>query len=242
MRHLDLFSGIGGFALAAQWCWGDAHEVVAFCEQDEWCRKVLNKHWPDVPIIEDIFDVKEKTQVDLITGGFPCQPFSTSGEGLGDRDDRALWPEMLRVIQLFKPAWVIAENVCGIVTNNDGVAFRNVLSDMEVSGYDVQPFDIPAVACGADHLRHRIWFIAHASGLRQSKQGKRVKPLNQAANSFGEADSFVDVFQRGSVPYVCGRHHGVSASMDRLRGLGNAIVPQVAQRIMESIKKVEENA
>ena len=106
--HLDLFSGIGGFALAAKWA---GYETIQFVEIDPFCHKVLKKHWPDVPIHSDIktFDVtKYNGSIDLITGGFPCQPYSVAGKRLGKADDRALWPEMLRIISEIRPAWVIA--------------------------------------------------------------------------------------------------------------------------------------
>ena len=174
MKHLDLFSGIGGFALAAQWCWGDRHEVIAFCEQDQWARKVLTKHWPDVPCVEDIHEFKGPAQpVDLLTGGFPCQPFSTAGKRLGNADDRALWGEMLRVIQLFKPRWVIAENVRGILSIQDGLVFEQVCVDLEDAGYEVQPFVVPAVATDAHHRRDRVWFCARYVVDTASPQRKR---------------------------------------------------------------------
>ena len=210
ITHIDLFSGIGGFSLAAQWCWGEAHEPVLFCEIDKWAQKVLRKHWPDVPIMEDVKDVKRKNvadtmreglpqwqrqareikqagirlesenragsewpdRIDLLTGGFPCQPFSCAGKRLGNADDRALWGEMLGVIQDFQPRWVIAENVRGILSIQDGLVFEQVCIDLEDAGYEVQPFVIPAVACDAKHRRDRVWFVAHADTehLRGSKQ------------------------------------------------------------------------
>ena len=116
MKHLDLFSGIGGFALAADWVWGSVEHI--FCEIDPFCHAVLKKHWPNSEIQKDIrtFDGKRFTgTVDILTGGFPCQPFSCAGKRLGGDDDRALWPEMLRVIKEVRPRWVIGENVAGFV-------------------------------------------------------------------------------------------------------------------------------
>ena len=150
MRHLDLFSGIGGFALAAQWVWGEAHEVVSFCEIDPYCQKVLKKHWPDTPIHDDITTMNGKRYagtIDLLTGGFPCQPYSVSGKQEGAEDDRAIWPEMLRIIEECRPAWVIGENVAGII-NMD---LDRVLSDLESKGYTTETYCIPACATGALH-------------------------------------------------------------------------------------------
>jgi DNA (cytosine-5)-methyltransferase 1 len=162
VRHLDLFSGIGGFALAASWVWPD-HEIVAFCEKDEFCQKVLGKHWPDVPVIADIRDMKGKDfdTVDLISGGFPCQPFSTAGKRAGATDDRFLWPEMLRVIREVHPRWIIAENVPGLISIDKGLVLERVLTDLEGEGYQVQPIVVPAAAVGAPHRRDRIWIIAN---------------------------------------------------------------------------------
>lgn len=121
MKHLDLFSGIGGFALAAQWVWGSEYENVGFCDNDPFCQKVLKKHWPEAKIYGDIRKLKpRKGAADIVTGGFPCQPFSQAGKREGTEDNRYLWPEMLRVIRTVKPSWVIAENVYGIITLRGG--------------------------------------------------------------------------------------------------------------------------
>ena len=164
MNHLDLFSGIGGFAYAAQQVWGSDHNVVAFVEQDEYCQKVLKKHWADVPIINNIEDFKygqiisnsrceykgskekpETPTIDLLTGGFPCQPFSVAGKRKGKEDDRFLWGEMLRIIKESMPTFVIGENVVGIVN----MELDNCISELESEGYETQAFIIPACAIGA---------------------------------------------------------------------------------------------
>lgn len=190
MIHLDLFSGIGGFAYAADQVWENVEHI--FCDNDKFCRQVLKKHWPNSKIYEDIRTItntkslrnkrnggamdetKEKPQkqddgtefkcgdsITLLTGGFPCQPFSQAGKRKGTDDDRYLWPEMLRVIQLANPQWVIAENVRGLLTQSGGLVFEQVCLDLEASGYEVQPFIIPAVAKNAPHRRDRAWFVAH---------------------------------------------------------------------------------
>ena len=174
MNHIDLFSGIGGFALAANWVGWD---TIAFCEIDPFCQKVLKKHWPDVPIFDDIKtltadEIKEKTGWDgseptIISGGFPCQPYSTAGKRKGNADDRVLWLEMFRVIREVKPAWVVAENVRGLLSIEGGMVFEQVCADLEGEGYEVQPFIIPACAVNAPHRRDRVWIIAHANNRRQ---------------------------------------------------------------------------
>jgi len=185
VNHLDLFSGIGGFALAASWVWPD-HKVVAFCDNEAFAAKVLNKHWPDVPVIDDIRKIRQQRPlkkhvgydygtVDLITGGFPCQPFSCAGKRGGTGDDRYLWPEMLRVIREIRPTWVLGENVAGIIN----VALDQVCTDLEDAGYAVQPFIIPACAVGACHRRDRIWIIGHSTISRKPKKAGKVRPSNR---------------------------------------------------------------
>lgn len=178
MNHLDLFSGIGGFALASYWVWGDEHNVVAFCEQDKFCRDVLKMHWPDVPVVEDVRDVKRiqrccSANVDLLTGGFPCQGFSVAGKRRGKEDDRYLWPEMLEVIKAVRPRWIIGENVTGIVN----LALDTVLSDLEAESYTCQAFIIPACAQNAPHRRDRVWIVAHSPclGRRRWNNGNETR-------------------------------------------------------------------
>ena len=159
MRVLDLFSGIGGFSLGLE---SIGMQTVAFCEQDKFCQKVLKKHWPDVPIHEDITKLDGRAYretVELVCGGFPCQPFSlASTKRLGKEDDRALWPEMFRVIREVQPTYVIGENVPGLLS----LGIDEVLSDLEGEGYATQTFVIPACAVDAPHRRDRVWVVAHA--------------------------------------------------------------------------------
>lgn len=181
MIHLDLFSGIGGFALAASWVWGQDHNIHSFVEIDKFCQKVLKKHWPDVPIHDDIRTYKhDGTPIDLLTGGFPCQPFSVAGKRRGKEDDRFLWPEMLRVISEVQPTWVIAENVGGLITQESGVVFENCCSDLEKEGYEVQPFIIPACAVNAPHRRDRVWIVGHLHGSeRYERQVRQIQGSEQ---------------------------------------------------------------
>lgn len=186
MKHLDLFSGIGGFALAAQTVWGAEYECVGFCDNNYFCQQVLSKNFPGVPIYDDIRTLtntagtglerrtgqklqgreSRPTRIDLITGGFPCQPFSAAGKRKGTADDRYLWPEMFRVISEFKPKWVIAENVKGLTTWSEGMVLEQVCTDLESQGYEVQPFIIPACGVNAPHRRERVWIVAHLASER----------------------------------------------------------------------------
>lgn len=181
MNIIDLFSGIGGFSLAGHWA---GHKTVLFCEKDETCRRVLKYYYPGVPIYTDIFNlIKEfnetKIKYDpdelILTGGFPCQPFSQAGKRLGTEDDRYLWDEMYKIILHFKPKWVIAENVRGLLSIEGGMVFNKVIIDLENAGYEVQAFSIPAVGKDAPHKRDRIWIIANRSSKGRPKNSKRDK-------------------------------------------------------------------
>lgn len=168
MRHLDLFSGIGGFALAAQWA---GYETVQFVEIEPFPCKVLKKHWPEVPIHNDIktFDGTQYAgTIDLLTGGFPCQPYSVAGLRKGKRDDRALWPEALRIVQEVKPDWCVFENVAGILS----MGFKHYVFDLENAGYEVQCFVIPACATGAPHRRDRVWIVARQNADDTESRGR----------------------------------------------------------------------
>jgi DNA (cytosine-5)-methyltransferase 1 len=169
LRTLDLFSGIGGFSLGLEST--GFFETIGFVEKDKFCQKVLKKHWSNINIEEDIRNVKgEKYQADVVTGGFPCQPFSVAGKRKSTADDRYLWDEMLRVIRETKPRWVIGENVEGIVNINEGMVLRQVLNDLENEGFKSQCIIIPASGIGAWHQRKRIWIIANSSSQRSSSQ------------------------------------------------------------------------
>jgi DNA (cytosine-5)-methyltransferase 1 len=165
LKVLDLFSGLGGFSLGLE---RTGHfETIAFCDNNKYSKLILDKHWKGIKIYDDVREItKENFETDgietpdIITGGFPCQPFSVAGKQKGTSDDRHLWPEMFRIIKTFKPRFVIGENVRGIVNIQDGVVFETVCTNLEDEGYEVQPFNIPAASVGAPHRRERIWFIA----------------------------------------------------------------------------------
>jgi len=164
MRHGSLFSGIGGFDLAAQWMgWDNVFHV----EWNPWCRKVLEHHFPNSQSFTDVkqFDGSAwRGRVDIISGGFPCQPYSSAGKRLGKDDERHLWPEMLRVIREAAPAYVVGENVRGLTNWNGGVVFEEVCADLEAAGYEVWTGILPAAGVGAPHRRDRVWFVAYANG------------------------------------------------------------------------------
>ena len=235
MKHGSLFSGIGGFDLAAQWAgWDNMFQV----EIDPFCRKVLKKNFPDVAKYEDIkkFDgEKYANTIDVISGGFPCQPFSVAGKQRGKKDDRYLWPEMLRIISEVRPTWVIGENVTGIIN----LGLDNVLFDLENTGYTCQSFIIPACAQNAPHRRDRVWIIANINSFSDIPKG-RIQERSFNSKYSGGAfwdEPWLDVATR-----FCGIHDGLPGRMDRvnrLKALGNAIVPQIVFQIMQAINNIE---
>jgi len=174
LKVLDLFSGIGGFALGLDST--GIFETVKFVEKDKYCKKVLQKNFPNIPIEEDIKDVKGKEgDADVIVGGFPCQPMSVAGKRKGTDDDRYLWPEMFRLIREIKPQFVIGENVQGIINIQNGMVLRQVQDDLESEGFEVQCFLIPASGIGAWHQRYRVWIVGHSehNGSLASKIKRR---------------------------------------------------------------------
>jgi DNA (cytosine-5)-methyltransferase 1 len=288
--HLDLFSGIGGFALAAKW---NGYRTVGFCDNEPYAQAVLKKHWPEVPCHKDIREVRGELYagVTLLTGGFPCQPFSVAGKQRGKDDNRYLWPEMLRVIQEAKPAWIIGENVAGIVN----LALDQVCADLEGQGYEVEPIIVPACAVDAPHRRDRCWIIAkymadsislsersaHGSKEWGCVRGRKDEDISQrnemGSNSSDSRENVADTVkqrregrvhrrkdaERESVdghagcggtthgqsgeaiwlaePNVGRVANGIPNRTHRLKGLGNAIVPQVASEIIRCINKIMED-
>lgn len=293
-NHFDIFSGIGGFALAAQWT---GFRTVGLCEIDPWCRGLLAERFPGVPVHADVRGLRGEAmgRVDLLTGGFPCQPWSSAGRQLGTRDDRHLWPEMLRLVRECRPAWVIGENVAGIIQ----LALDACLADLEAAGYAARAFVVPAVAVNAPHRRDRVWIVAHRDGEREQQPegtdpefrrwvGDRSAPCWEPCDCCGEffcnlhgqhtgecACPPIDEWE-GVDPYAhsvgerlerlkqggpeagptdrpghgsdscrwepepeLGRvAHGIPRRVDRITGLGNAIVPQVAAEFMHAIRQL----
>ncbi|HRY32086.1 MAG TPA: DNA (cytosine-5-)-methyltransferase [Bacteroidales bacterium] len=302
MNHGSLFSGIGGFDLAAEWMWWNN---VFQVEKDDWCRKVLAKNFPKTERFVDIKDFtghEYTNRIDVISGGFPCQPFSVAGQRKGKDDDRYIWEEMLRVIATIKPTWVIGENVTGII----GLALDTVLSDLENQGYETETYIIPACGKNALHRRDRVWIIAHSNHGRNlrtpgkheiksreewgqernemeqfSKSGGLWVSAYAATSGFSQWGSKTMVKpeqkqkseRRNSVssnsnntgceeqrqPITDGKElfapkcsgwwetepgvgrvvNGLPNRVDRIKGLGNAIVPQIAYEIFKAIANTQ---
>jgi DNA (cytosine-5)-methyltransferase 1 len=260
--HLDLFSGIGGFALAAQ---AAGYKTIGFSEINPYACKILKRHWPDVPNYGDIRNIKG-VQCNLLTGGFPCQPFSVAGKRRGAEDDRHLWPEMCRVIAEARPSWVLGENVPGIVA----MELDAIMSDLEGIGYACWPLIIPAVAVDARHRRDRLWLVAY-SGSGEGKQrcgpemlGRWSEETKQTRMGCGDVPDAA--CERGQEnpdgrkpgqpvslvghtrtiwhewppePAVGRVANGIPNRAYRLEGLGNAIVPQVAETLIRLMAKME---
>ena len=179
MTHGSLFSGIGGFDLAAEWM---GWENKFHCEWNEFGQKVLHHYWPNAEQFTDIKKsnfTKYANRIDILTGGFPCQPYSSAGKRLGKEDDRHLWPEMLRAIREIQPRWVVGENVRGLTNWNGGVVFDEVQADLEAEGYEITPFLLPACAVNAPHRRDRIWFVANS---RNSKHCRNTREVSRKTN------------------------------------------------------------
>jgi DNA (cytosine-5)-methyltransferase 1 len=228
----SLFDGISGFPLAASRC---GIETKWISEIDDYCLKVSKKNFPYAKQYKDIREISFPEPVDIISGGFPCQPFSIAGKQLGKEDDRYLWEEMLRVITEVRPGWVVGENVTGIIN----LALDEVLSSLESQGYKAETFIIPACALNAWHRRDRVWIVAYSDSIRlqrrkeESKEGTYIKKQLQGLlqNPF---------WSELSMPDINGVAHGVSNRMDRIKALGNSIVPQVAYEIFKAIQQLED--
>lgn len=255
---LDLFSGIGGFSLGLERA---GMTTVAFCEIDPFCRAVLKKHWPHVPQFEDIRSLRGEQvgSVDVVCGGYPCQPFSTAGRRGGAQDDRHLWPEMRRLVEELRPAWVIGENVAGHIT----LGLDEVLTDLDTLGYASRAFVIPACAVDAPHRRDRVWIVANANSPRLEGRergelcerggewaagtcGASVRNATSAGLQNGKpgtmgrprADTEPERSDRWpSDTGICRVANGVRNRVDRIRSLGNSIVPQIAEEIGRAIMR-----
>ena len=300
LRHVDLCSGIGGFALGFQWA--GLSRPVLFCDIEAWSRRVLAKHWPNVPIEEDVKELASDParlvpDCDILSCGYPCQPFSQAGIRRGEEDDRHIWPEIFTIIEAKRPRWIVCENVVGHLS----LGLDKVLSDLaDKAGYEVQTFCVGAVAVDAPHRRQRIWVVANSdsAGLRWAvrrgqaeTQGIPGRHIAKCSSDVAHADSQrrrggyanrQDASDAGQ-PSRCQRHDagrvetrqplafmggmadglpkgldrfdgwerepediprvttGIKQRAARLKGLGNAIVPQIAMQIGLTIKAVEIN-
>lgn len=269
MTHGSLFSGIGGFDLAAQWM---GWENVFHCEWNDFGKRVLKYYWPNAKSYEDIKQTNFNThrgRIDVLTGGFPCQPYSNAGSRKGKEDERHLWPEMLRAIDEIKPRWIVGENVSGITSWNEGLVFEEIQADLEVKGYEVQPLLLPAISIGADHIRERVWFIAYSSSLGrknvQSDKGssskekvnlkgnwKKVEWWKEEANVLDPScNTFLRFEEMHGEPPIFSVDDGISLELDgitipkwteeSLTAAGNAIVPQLVHQIFKVIEQIEQN-
>ena len=280
IKHYDLFAGIGGFSYALDTVFNNEKIEHIFCEWEAFPTAILKKHWPDATYYGDIADLIADTnsqrlcehserkrpqstpsgtrdrvgeELIIVTGGFPCQPFSHAGRRKGTSDDRYKWPEMFAVIKNVKPDWIIAENVRGLASWNDGMVLETVCADLEAEGYEVRPYIIPACSVGAPHKRERVWIVAN---LRSQKSGRLSgvswKEIRKTGNGNWNKDwreVALTTCYDGVDDGLSYRLHGatsrgkrtdvISASQhrkERLKACGNAIVPQVAMEIFRSIK------
>jgi DNA (cytosine-5)-methyltransferase 1 len=240
LSHGDLFSGIGGFSIAAGWA---GFRTVFFSEVEPYCCRLLAERWPGVPNLGDIrradFSVW-RDRIDVLSGGFPCQPFSLAGKQRGRNDDRDLWPAMFSAVSEIRPLWVICENVPGIISLGQ---LDRVCLDLESLGYQMQPFSVPANSVGAKHLRYRIFVVAHSE--RNGLQGWKIKSENRFSESGKE--QLAGFLQSGSRPSLSsarayGKRYGVYGrphTIKRNVALGNSVVPQQAYPFFAAIAQVE---
>jgi DNA (cytosine-5)-methyltransferase 1 len=257
MKHGSLFSGIGGFDLAAEWI---GWENIFHCEWNSFGQKVLKHHFPNAISYEDItktdFSI-HRGAIDIISGGFPCQPYSAAGKRMGKEDERHLWPEMLRAIREIQPSWVVGENVRGLTNWNGGLVFDEVQADLEAEGYEVQPFILPAASVNAPHKRDRVWFVAYKNATDTNHQGLQGGEVNGSAGELREESHklttrFVqpnwDNFPTQSP--LCSRTNGIPTELhgitfskwrnESIKAAGNAIVPQVVYQIFKAINEYRE--
>lgn len=283
MTHIGLFEGIGGFSLAAKWMGWD---TIAWCEWNIFCQNVLKKNFPTSIAHEDITKTnftEYANKIDIVTGGFPCQPYSVSGKREGKNDDRHLWPEMLRAIREIQPSWVVGENVSGLLNWNGGMVLSEIKTDLESAGFEVfPPCVLPACGVNAPHRRDRVWIIAYshanehnrtsrqderegknkgiqkwdemelvnksnglrtdanANSIRQQRREQRIKKTHEQRYDKTNCtpkelrySRFEDILP---TPRIFGADDGLSNGVDRVKSLGNAIVPQVAYQIFKSIE------
>ena len=254
LRHGSLFSGIGGFDLAAEWM---GWENVFHCEWNEFGQKILKYYWPNAISYGDIAKTDftiHRGNIDILTGGFPCQPYSVAGKRKGKEDERHLWPEMLRAIREIQPGYVVGENVSGIINWDGGLVFDEVQLDLENEGYEIIPIILPACSKNAPHKRERVWFIAHARNSGQQRRNERLPKTPKYRHD--ETNMLTEQLQRSEWanglprPRIFRDDDGLSKKLDgiaiskwrneSIKAYGNAIVPQVAYEIFKAIGRCEE--
>lgn len=254
MTHLSLFSGIGGLDLAAEWA---GFKTVGQCEWADYPTMVLEKHWPDVPRWRDVrtltggdfFEKTGRRTVDVISGGFPCQPHSVIGKRLAENDERHLWPEYMRVVRELKPKYVIGENVNGLLST----IHESVCSDLEEEGYEVRTYSIPACAVGAHHERYRVCIFGISkgkSGLQADTEAdtSRAQWKSWTDTLFQPWDYLPGTYWAVHTPPVCGMDDGIPDGMggykqykERMMCYGNAVVPQQFYPVFKAIVDIEKN-
>ena len=252
LTHLSLFSGIGGLDLAAEWA---GFKTVGQCEWADYPRKVLEKHWPDVPKWRDIHDLTADEfyrrtgcppgGVTCISGGFPCQPHSVIGKRLAENDERHLWPEFVRVVRELQPKYVVGENVNGLLST----IHESVCTDLEAEGYEVWTFCIPASAVGAHHERYRVCIL----GIAKSKPGYEAnqataKPRKKTRQSLEQQpwQYLPGTYWAVHQPPICGMDDGIPSRLggyseykQRMQCYGNAVVPQQFFPVFKAIAEIE---
>jgi DNA (cytosine-5)-methyltransferase 1 len=216
MTHGSLFSGIGGFDLAAEWM---GWENKFHCEWNPFGQKVLHHYFPNAEQFTDITKTdftKYANKIDILTGGFPCQPYSSAGKRLGKEDDRHLFPEMLRAIREIQPRWVVGENVLGLVNWNGGLVFNEVQTDLETEGYEVQPYVLPAVSVNAPHRRDRVWFVAYSNN---NDKRDNIRQFYGQSTRFSEKETATNTNSNGL--NQCNSNNEINSSQGRVNALGH---------------------
>jgi DNA (cytosine-5)-methyltransferase 1 len=248
MTHASLFSGIGGFDLAAEWVGWDN---IFHCEWNPFGQRVLAHHFPNSKSYNDITKTDftiHRGQIDVLSGGFPCQPYSMVGKRLGKEDERHLWPEMLRTIKEVEPTWVVGENVLGIVNWGGGVVFNDVQVDLGNQGYEVQAYILPACSQNAPHRRDRVFFVAYSNKIRFSTEMENGKLARDFGFTISNKRDSWDSFPTQSP--ICGGDDGLPKELDSISiskykkesimAYGNAIVPQVVYEIFKAIQSFDD--
>ena len=249
LTHLSLFSGIGGIDLAAEWA---GFESVAMVERDKYCQKILAKNFPNAKIYEDVLEFngnEYRHKIDIISAGFPCQPFSLCGKREGASDERALWPEVVRIISEVKPKWFLGENVPGLLASDRGNYFGTIINSLDALGYRVGWCCYGAKDVGAVHKRDRVFIVAHTDSKPKSQTDQTKSTIGNRRNARHDAGrrnwqpvaggDWRKWNVRATLPESAIRRNddGFSDWVDSMRALGNAVVPQQVYPILAEIAK-----